>query len=143
MIPLWFEKMIEAFPQSSINDAIAVIGQLELYGATMVEFRQHWREHEAAKAAEASRVAEKTAREFEEVRRATEMTLLVACRKCGQPAEVSAVNISRCTWVGGPWQSVEECQNPDCRHTEFTRIHLVQYARAARLARSGRKQGAH
>lgn len=45
---------------------------------------------------------------------------LPRCSICGQEMDISPVNVSRCTNVGGNWLSIQVCRNKTCRHTELS-----------------------
>jgi hypothetical protein len=46
---------------------------------------------------------------------------------CGHPLEISPVNVSRCTNVGGEWKTSLVCSNPDCRFTELSKKTLEEW----------------
>lgn len=44
----------------------------------------------------------------------------VPCPQCGEMLEITPVNVSRCTNIGGPWKSSLLCSSPQCRFTELS-----------------------
>jgi len=42
------------------------------------------------------------------------------CPLCGSVVDISRVNISKCTHVGGSWKSSLMCRNKNCRFTELS-----------------------
>jgi hypothetical protein len=42
------------------------------------------------------------------------------CPQCGSPMVPIAVNISKCTRVGGNWKSLVQCTNHDCLFDELS-----------------------
>jgi hypothetical protein len=42
------------------------------------------------------------------------------CPLCRGRLKIAAVNISRCTNIGGPWNTSLECSNPACRFAELS-----------------------
>jgi len=44
----------------------------------------------------------------------------ISCPECGLPVQITPVNISKCTNVGGGWKTSVICSNPRCRYTELS-----------------------
>lgn len=42
------------------------------------------------------------------------------CPECGAPVQISPVNVSRCTNVGGNWRTSLMCSKSACRYTELS-----------------------
>jgi len=45
---------------------------------------------------------------------------LIGCPDCAGTLVLTPVNISRCTNIGGPWQTSMVCNNSDCRYTDLS-----------------------
>jgi len=44
----------------------------------------------------------------------------VPCPECGEYVEITPVNVSKCTAIGGPWKSSLICGNSKCRWTQLS-----------------------
>lgn len=42
------------------------------------------------------------------------------CPECGAELLITPVNVSKCTNIGGSWNSSMLCKNVDCRYTELS-----------------------
>lgn len=49
------------------------------------------------------------------------------CPECGARLAISAVNVSRCTNIGGPWKSSLFCNNRDCRYTSLSEKSIQEW----------------
>jgi len=52
---------------------------------------------------------------------------LPPCPECGGALVVSPVNVSKCTNIGGLWNTSVMCENPDCRYTELSVKKLAEW----------------
>lgn len=51
------------------------------------------------------------------------------CPHCGTALRISAVNVSRCTRVGGGWRSIGVCQNDQCLYSELSLKSVTAWSR--------------
>lgn len=49
------------------------------------------------------------------------------CPLCGRPVTISAVNVSRCTNVGGAWRTSLVCSNVACRFADLSEKSLDEW----------------
>lgn len=49
-----------------------------------------------------------------------------SCPACGSSLRLYAVNVSKCTAVGGDWQTSQVCANPSCRHTSLSKKNIKE-----------------
>lgn len=50
-----------------------------------------------------------------------------ACPLCQDALQVSAVNVSKCTNIGGPWNTSLMCSSTECRYTELSEKTLTEW----------------
>lgn len=51
------------------------------------------------------------------------------CPMCGAKVNISRVNVSKCTHVGGNWKTSLMCSNEHCRFTELSEKTLEEWRR--------------
>lgn len=57
--------------------------------------------------------------------------LNVKCPDCNSIVNISLVNVSKCTAVGGDWKTSMMCNNPKCRFTELSKKSLQDWSKEA------------
>ena len=122
------EKFFEPLSMANANMIPVIIDRLGLFGITIDELEEMYKEYIAERRAEIQAKAE-------EIKTGIDASILAAkavpvatvkpasnslfCPVCGAPVKKLRVNISKCTRVSGNYKFAFMCTNLNCSHVKY------------------------
>lgn len=127
-----FDDFLRPFSPAQIASMLTMAMEMETYGLTAADVAQACREYmtNLQKEMEARQPLPDIQRSMTTkklTKRQHEPLLRCPIPGCGSPVDISPVNVSKCTQVGGEWHSSLMCRNPRCRFTELSTKTIEQW----------------
>lgn len=114
------KKFFDPLSVAQANMVPVLLDRMQLFGITINELDIMYDEWMVAKKDELKQQAQSIEFKVREPRAASKVSKgSDKCAKCGARVRKHAVNVSKCTKVGGNFKTAIQCTNRECLHTEY------------------------